>query len=130
MSNLVEHARRELVLIGEDPMTISGYLDVIQAFADMGHSGGSAPIMIANLTKLLYFKPLSALTDNPDEWMNVSAMSGQDTNLWQSVRDPECFSTDGGKTYYCLSERDVDPTSLHISIPYIQDPLPEVTIDG
>jgi hypothetical protein len=113
---LVDHARQELIRIGEDPVTISGYLDVIQAFADMGHSGGSASVAIPVIERLLKYKPLSPLTDNPDEWLEVSTGNGQNSGLWQSTRDPECFSTDGGKTYYCLSERDVDPSSLHESV--------------
>jgi hypothetical protein len=123
MSSLVDHAREELVRIGEDPMTIAGYLDVIQAFADMGHSGGSASVAIPTINALLCWKNLTPLTDSPEEWMNVTSMGGMDTALWQSNRNPECFSTDGGKTYYCMSEREADPSSLHISQPYMKDPV-------
>ncbi len=44
MSNLVDHAKRELELLGEDPKFVEGYINVIKAFADMGHSGGSASV--------------------------------------------------------------------------------------
>jgi hypothetical protein len=115
MASLVEHARTELVLLGEDPMTISGYLDVVQAFADMGNSGGSAMMAIPIIEKLLCWKNLTPLTNDPDEWMDVATAAGQTSGMWQSNRNPEAFSTDGGKTYYLLSERDLDPSSLHIA---------------
>lgn len=98
MSNLVEHAKRELELIGEDPYTIAEYLKMVQIFADMGHSGGSASVFIPTLNALLQFRNLTALTNDPKEWNKV-----QD-NVWQSVRNPEAFSDDGGETYYLLSE--------------------------
>jgi len=102
MSNLVEHARRELELIGEEPETVAGYLNVIEAFANMGHSGGSASVAIPVINELLQFKNLKPLTNNPDEWMNVSEQSGYE--MWQNRRNSEAFSDDGGKTYWLLSE--------------------------
>jgi hypothetical protein len=115
MSNIIEHARLELIRIGEDPFTITGYLDVIQAFVDMGHLGNPV-IAIPIIERLLKNQTLSPLTDDPQEWMPVETGNGKDSGLWQSTRDPECFSNDSGKTYYSLSERDMDPTSLHESI--------------
>ncbi len=104
MSNLVDHARQELELIGEEPETIEGYLKVIQAFADMGHSGGSAAVAIPTIKELLCFKNLSPLTDNPDEWFHhEEGVWGEAGGGWQNCRNPEAFSNDGGKTYYLLS---------------------------
>lgn len=126
-SNLVSHAHRELVLLGEEPTTISGYLDIIQAFADMGHSGGSASVAIPTINALLSWKNLTPLTNDPDEWTLVGE------NMWQSQRNPEAFSYDFGLTHYLLSERQTDPLSIHISQPKADPPLeetPEETIDG
>jgi hypothetical protein len=104
-SNLVDHAKRELELIGEEPETIAGYLKVIQAFADMGHSGGSAAVAIPTIKELLSFKNLSPITNNPDEWFHHEAgVWGEAGGGWQCIRNPEAFSNDGGKTYYLLSE--------------------------
>jgi len=105
VSNLVEHARRELEILGEDQETIDGYLKVIQAFADMGHSGFSASVAIPTINTLLQFKNLKPLTDDPKEWMLIGedVWPGED-RIWQSLRDSEAFSNDGGKTYYLLSE--------------------------
>lgn len=107
MSNLVEHARRELELIGEDPEVISGLLNVVQAFADMGHSGGSASIAIPMINQLLQFKPLSPLTDDPEDWFyHGEEIWGEPGGIWQNRRNSEAFSKDGGKTYYLLSDND------------------------
>jgi len=94
MSNLVEHARRELLLLGEEPETVDGYLKIIQAFADMGHSGGSAAVAISVLPRLMSFENLTPLTANPDEWMEVGP------GVWQSTRNSRMFSNDGGISYH------------------------------
>lgn len=116
---LVDHAKRELELIGEEPETIEQYLKIIQAFADCGHSGSSAAHMTGVLHELLQFHNLSMLTNDPDEWMHVSeAMWGKPGGVWQSNRNPEAFSNDGGRTYYLLSEggSDVNRFPLHTSV--------------
>lgn len=104
-SNLVKHARYELELLGEEPEMIEGYLRVIQAFADMGHSGGSAMAAVPVINDLLQFKNLKPLTDNPDEWINhAPEMWDGEHGVWQNKRNGEAFSNNGGKTYYLLSE--------------------------
>lgn len=102
--SLVEHARRELTLFGEDPETIDAICSVVQAFADTGPSGGSAPYIIAYLEKLLRFEPLTPLTNDPAEWTDRSEISGYP--IWQSTRDPRAMSQDGGKTYWLVDERE------------------------
>lgn len=99
--SLVDHARRELELLGtkkEDPEMVECLLKAVEAFAEYGHSGGSASWAIPVLNDLLQFKNLSPLTDNPMEWMQVG------TDMWQSTRRADAFSPDKGKTYYLLSE--------------------------
>ncbi|MEW1565753.1 hypothetical protein AB0454_22540 [Streptomyces sp. NPDC093509] len=103
-SNLVTHARRELRIIGEDTDTINGLCKVIRAFADMGHSGSSAHFASLYLDKLLRYQPLSELTDDPAEWIDRHAEGMTTSPLWQSNRNPEAMSHDGGTTYYLLSE--------------------------
>jgi hypothetical protein len=100
--SLVEHARRELTLFGEDPETIDAIVSVVQAFADTGPSGGSAPYIIAYLEKLLRFEPLTSLTSDPAEWTDRSDL--MERPFWQSKREPRAFSEDGGKTYYLVDE--------------------------
>ncbi|MCI3279146.1 hypothetical protein [Streptomyces cylindrosporus] len=128
---LVAHARHELRLIGEDDFVITGLCKVIRSFADMGHSGGSAPHAIAYLERLLRFQPLSELTDDPSEWIDRHAEGLFPTPFWQSKRNPEAMSTDGGKTYYLISEQeaagDIATTPLHRSKPA---DLPQSSPDG
>lgn len=104
-SNLVEHARRELELIGEEPEVIEGLLRVIQAFADMGHSGGSASVAIPMINKLLQFQPLTALTSSSEEWNEICREMSGGEELWQNRRDSRAFSNDGGKTYYLVDDK-------------------------
>lgn len=107
MSNLIEHARRELKIIGEEAATVEGYINVVRAFSQMGHSGGSASVAIPVINRLLQFQNLTALTANPSEWLHhgpeVWGEKDED-GIWQSIRNSEAFSHDGGKTYYLLSE--------------------------
>jgi hypothetical protein len=120
-SNLVRHARIELQRINEEPETIEQYVRIIQAFSDMGHSGGSAPIAIATIYRLLMFLPLSPLTNDPDEWKFLSEdIWGVSGGIWQNKRNSKAFSNDGGKTYYLLSEggNDKNRTPLHTAKEY------------
>lgn len=110
MSNLVDHARRELERTGwfdadsdYNGMLGKAVLELIEKFAEQGHSGMSARITRTLFAELSDFKALAPLTDNPDEWRDVSEFCGG-TNLWQNRRNSEAFSYDGGKTYYLLSE--------------------------
>jgi len=102
MSNLVDHARREFALIGEEQWLTDGLCKVIAAFAEMGHSGFSAEHSTAVLEKLLRYQPLSPLTDDPAEWEDRSELSGYP--IWQNIRDSRAMSRDGGKTYTLVGE--------------------------
>lgn len=105
-SNLVQHARRELELCGqtaEDPAFAESLVSAVAAFADYGHSGGSAGVGVAMLNDLLQFRPLSPLTNDPAEWTDV-AWASPGVPLWQSKRDPAAFSEDNLKTAYRLRD--------------------------
>lgn len=105
MSNLVEHARRELTAIGYDEDTMSGFINVVQAFAEMGHSGGSASIAIPTINELLQFKNLSPLTNDPEEWVHhTEEQWGEPGGVWQNIRNGGAFSIDGGRTYTMLDD--------------------------
>jgi hypothetical protein len=101
MSNLVEHAERELALCGqtaEDPAYAASIVEAVRAFSShYGHSGGSASVAREQLHALLDFQNLAPLTSDPDEWEDRTEMSG--TPLWQNRRNPKAFSSDGGKTW-------------------------------
>jgi hypothetical protein len=114
MSSLVEHARRELDIIGGDLLLNEVLVKAVEVFASYGHSGGSAAWAIPALNKLLQFQNLSELTNDPTEWNEVGEW------VWQSIRNPEAFSKDGGFTYYLLSEgaSDHNPWPRHKSEPH------------
>ena len=117
-SNLVRHAARELQLLGEEPTVVLGYLKMIQIFAEMGHSGGSASVFTPTLHRLMDFKNLTPLTDDPDEWVHhTEEVWGEPGGVWQNVRNGEAFSSDGGKTYTLLSDERVkgDSKLVHTS---------------
>lgn len=104
-SNLVAHARRELTVLGYDQDSLEGFLNVVRAFADMGHSGGSASVAIPTLNALFQFQNLSPLTNDPAEWMHIAeAVWGEHGGIWQNIRNGAAFSKDGGKTYTLLDD--------------------------
>ncbi len=117
MGNLVDHAKRELALAGNDEAFDESIIKAVEAFASYGHSGGSASVGIYILNDLLQFKNLMPLTDNPDEWILISE------DVWQNKRNPEAFSNDGGITYYLLSEggNDHNREPLHTANPHIKE---------
>lgn len=112
MSNLVNHAERELKLAGlfDEDSDYGGMLGhstmkLIKVFAEEGHSGMSASIQRSLFAKLANYENLAPLTDNPDEWMDVKDYGGPDSPaLWQNTRCSTCFSNDGGKTYYSVDD--------------------------
>jgi hypothetical protein len=101
-SNLLAHAEREMQRAHVEDEVQPSLLQAITAFSGYGHSGGSASVCIPLLSDLLQFKALSPLTDDPSEWQDRSDISGYP--IWQSIRDSEAMSEDGGKTYWLLRE--------------------------
>lgn len=114
MSTLVEHAKRELDILAKsgdpDDEMNKVLIECVAKFAEYGHSGGSASWAISVLNKLLQFKNLTPLTDNPDEWMQVGTggLLYRGYDVWQNRRNSEAFSHDGGETYYVLSNGSSD----------------------
>jgi hypothetical protein len=114
MTTLVDHARRELAAIGEDPETAAGILKVIEAFSRLKLAAETTSEAIQTLNTLLEFQHLAPLTDDPEEWYEHDHAEG---SVWQNKRNGEAFSHDGGKTYYLLSEgaHDKNREPLHNS---------------
>lgn len=111
-NNLVEHARQELVLLGEEPETIEWYLKVVEAYSSFGHSGGSHMSILPVLMKLLNYENLLPLTDDPAEWEDRSEMSG--VPMWQNKRNSKMISEDSGKTYWNVED---EIRTLHVAQP-------------
>jgi hypothetical protein len=114
--NLCAFAKRELDIAGlldkdsdYEGMLGKAVMELMQTFSKQGHSGASAALTVDIFDKLASWKPLTELTDNPDEWQKVSDWyGGPEKDLvgmeYQSKRSPSCFSSDGGKTYYDVDE--------------------------
>jgi hypothetical protein len=99
--SLVEHAKRELDLLGqtaEDPGYSASIVAAVAAFASYGHSDGSASVAIDQITRLLNYEALSPITADPAEWEDRTEMSGRP--WWQNIRDSRAMSHDGGKTWW------------------------------
>lgn len=112
-ASLVDHAREELVKAGlfepdsdYEGMLGNEILRIVQTFSEGGHSGGSAAVTLAALEKLLRWETLTELTSDPKEWLQVQgSVESQFPDmepLWQSRRQPNAFSKDGGQTWNLL----------------------------
>jgi hypothetical protein len=105
--SLVAYAESELKLIGmgadtPDPMNRAMHdhiIEMVQTFAEQGHSGMSAEYALDIVGKLLRFEPLSPLTYAPDEWNEVERKK-----TWQNRRKATVFSVDGGRTHYDIDD--------------------------
>ena len=107
LSDLSKHAIGELSLIKEDPKIILWYVSVIEAFNIMQLPAEASDHCVATLTQLLRYGNLAPLTDEPREWIQIG------DELWQSIRNRDAFSNNGGKTYKLYSENnDVEHETL------------------
>lgn len=97
MSNLEDFARSELQRAGmfdKDSsyggMLGDAVLKMVKVFADEGHSGYSAGMAIQLFERVARFEPLSPLTGDDDEWMEVGG------DCWQNVRCSHVFKDASG----------------------------------
>lgn len=113
-SNLELHAERELRAAGlfdKDSdyggMMGEAVLRLIRTHAAEGHSGLSHSWALDLFTRLANFQVLTPLTNDPAEWMEVGP------KLWQSKRQSDAFSEDGGATWYSVDDpkRERKPTA-------------------
>jgi len=111
--NLVTHAEAELQRAGlfdkdsdYNGMLGNSVLELMKIFSKQGHSGFSAMLTLQIFNKVANWKSLTPITNDPKEWNDVSNMSGRKNTMWQNTRQSDCFSTDGGETYYSLDDID------------------------
>lgn len=111
---LIEHAKSELQRAGldgpDDPydgMLGHAVFELIEVFSKQGHSGFSATLTCAIFKDLAEYKALTPITSDPSEWQLVSGPSTQFPDSkpqWQSTRQPNLFSHDGGETWYSVDD--------------------------
>lgn len=99
MSNLVSHAEYELRRAGlfdkdsdYEGMLGQAILKMVKQFAKEGHSGFSAQMAIAIFRKVASFEPLTPLTGEDSEWVEVR------DGVFQNRRCSRVFK-ENGKAY-------------------------------
>ena len=109
MSNLVDHARYELERAGmfDSDADYGGalggaVLELVEKFAEQGHSGMSAAMTIKLFYELAQYHPLGGITSDPSEWNEFA--DGQ----WQNRRRSTSFSRDGGQTWYDIEDESLN----------------------
>lgn len=101
--SLYDHAVRELDLLGlveEDEMNGAmrkHLLHMVEEFSKEGHSGFSASYAIGVLDKLLKYEPVTPLTGEAWEWVDVAEQNG--STLFQNKRCGRVFKGQDGKAW-------------------------------
>ena len=90
--SLRSHAEKEMALAWPEKeemqdMVKANVLELLEVFSNQGHSGSSAPYVLWVFSKLANFEPLTPLTGDESEWMEVG------DNTFQNVRCGEVFKT-------------------------------------
>ncbi len=81
--------------------------DLLETFRKYkySHSRLSSQLILDVFVSLAKQEPAMFIADNPDEWEDISELSGK--VLWRSIICPSLFSEDGGKTWYPI-ENNID----------------------
>jgi hypothetical protein len=125
---LVEHARKELARLREDDALVYAVVEVIKTFEHQKLDSLERNFALAYLNLLLRHKPLTVLTNASDEWVKPEGVG-----YWRSLRDPEAWSNDGGKTFWLLSEAqtcDPEPPPIYTSADHAQVVFPPTCADA
>lgn len=147
MSNLVEHAKRELQMIIDDCKTqeekeMQEYfskqiVEIVELFSDHNHSGFSAKYALNILEKLLDYKPLKPLTGEDDEWVKHVDGTYQNKRCSHVFKGSDrfngkpytlygkTFSYDGGETWFTNGN-----SFEEIEFPYVPKKPKRVILDG
>lgn len=98
MSNLIEHAKKELALVGgsedeEQQEVNTAILQLLEVFANQGHSGFSASYVLGVFDRLVRFLPVKPLTGEDSEW--IEYVEGK----FQNKRCPSVFRDEDGTAH-------------------------------
>lgn len=106
MSNLVEFAQNELNILLKNctdseslkmqKVMNDDIMEIVKKFASQGHSGFSAQYALNLVTRLLQYKPITPLTGEDEEWVELDY--GDDL-AYQNKRCPQIFKQKDGKIY-------------------------------
>jgi hypothetical protein len=109
--SVIQAARDELKRINFDPAETEKLISIMQDFFSEWDSGGAVQIVAPILYKCLLAMPLSPLTGEPDEWMEVGPRVFQNRRCPTVFKDPRFH---GGLEAYDLSANNRNP----IKFPY------------
>jgi len=99
---LGDHAIYELTYQGITGDDYDNIVNIVGTFANYTDVEEREAIM-NKVMILLQFKPLTPLTNEAGQWVDRSSTSGERPE-WQSKRDPDAWSHDGGQTFYYASK--------------------------
>ncbi len=112
MSAFTEHAERELRRAGlfdkdSDYGGMLGHavMKLVKVFDEEGHSGMSARMAVEIFNRVARYQVLTPITNAPGEWTEITNWAPGRPPCWQSNRQPDLFSNDGGKTYYSIDDQ-------------------------
>lgn len=96
---LVEFAKSELDRIKKDDdglqeMTNSAILEIVEKFTEQGHSGFSIHYVLHILDRILRLKPITPLTGEDDEWVEVGSGVYQNKRCSSVFKDEDGFAHD------------------------------------
>jgi len=136
--SLITHARKEATLLmkycDDDAKAMqeemnNEVLNLIQMFASQGHTGSTGNYALHMFTRLVNFKPLTPLTGEDDEWIDVMTYEGT-PYMQQNLRcssvfrelhdnctaymiDAKIFTNDNGVTWFTNAN-----SKEHIDFPF------------
>lgn len=125
---LVEHAQFELeradLINNPDPKARKVATDTIalvKRFEKQAHDQTTGKYVLEFFENICYFKPLTPLTDDPEEWekfeiekTNTETKEKEVSHRWQSRRAPSVISEDEGKTWYDMATEKSGQSLDHI----------------
>lgn len=105
--SLLKFVQKELDIIGmteddSDEKNVwmrRNILEIVDVFSKQGHDGFSADYAVSILQRVLLLEPLSALTGNDDEWVEVTVKEPNERvvgKLYRNVRCRRVFKDDTG----------------------------------
>jgi hypothetical protein len=107
LSAMSKHAIVELSLIKEEPKIVLWYVSILEAYNAMNLTEEASDHCLQTLNRLIRYENLAPLTNEPMEWVKVA------DDLWQSIRNYDAFSNNGGETYKLYSENnDVEHATM------------------
>lgn len=114
--SLIDSARYELTRAKWDPDDIAAMTEILEKFFAQWDSGGAVHAVAPVLQRLIAGKPLSPLTGDEDEWIEVGPGVFQNRRLGSVFKDPRFYD---GKLAYDI-DNPQGPRAA-ISFPYYPD---------